>query len=278
MPEGDSIRRIANQLAPLVGKQLLRATTQGIERAIAGQAVAGVDAHGKHLLIDLANQTQVRVHLGMNGRFRHYDRSVGESVLSRMSPGRASLALVVADAVYIWVQARTVEIADRRAPLRGLAVASLGADILADDFDADAAAARASEHPTRMIADVLLDQRVVAGIGNIFKSEACFAAGVDPRARIASIDAATIADVYRAARAQMRASVSGGRQALAPSEPVHADRYAVYSRSGRPCKTCSAKLESYQLGDPPRWTWSCPHCQPPRQTLPTTGTSTGASS
>jgi endonuclease-8 len=262
VPEGDSVRRIANQLAPIVGKQLLRVTTQGIERAIAGQAVTGVDAHGKHLLIDLANQAQMRVHLGISGRFRRYDRATGEKILGRMSPGRASLALVVDDAVYLWVQARTVEIADRRAPMRGVAVAALGADILAADFDADEAAAIAATHPTRTIADVLLDQRVVAGIGNIFKCESLFAAGVDPRTPVSAIPIDKLAEIYRAARAQMRTSVAGGRDALAPGEPARADRYAVYSRTGRPCKACGTAIESYQWGDSPRWTWSCPGCQP----------------
>ncbi len=263
MPEGDSIRRVANRLALAVGKVIERATTQGIERGIAGQAIAKVDAHGKHLLIDLANQTQIRVHLGMNGRVRYYDRAVGERVLTRMSPGKASLALVMPDAVYIWVQAKTVEIADRRTPMRGLAVASLGADILAADFDAEAAAGRAAAYAHRTIADVLLDQRVVAGIGNIFKCEALFACRVDPRTPVERVPLTRLAQIYRAAADLMNASVDGNRQqALAPSEPMHADRFAVYSRSGKPCKLCGAAIESYQLGDPPRWTWSCPSCQP----------------
>jgi endonuclease-8 len=262
MPEGDSIRRVANRLAPLVGKTLERVTTQGLERGIAGQTVTRVDAHGKHLLIDLENQTQIRVHLGMNGRVRYYDRAAGDAVLARMSPGRASLALIVANAVYVWVQAKTVEIADRRAPMRGLAVASLGADILSVEFDAEAAAIRAAEHAPRTIADVLLDQRVVAGIGNIFKCEALHAGGVDPRTRVGDIPVPTLAKIFRHAQEQMQTSVDDGRQALAPREPVHGDRFAVYSRSGKPCKTCGTTIESYQLGDPPRWTWSCPRCQP----------------
>jgi len=262
MPEGDSIRRVSIQLAPIVGKTLLRATTQGIERNIAGQAVVDLEAHGKHLLIDLANQTQIRVHLGMNGRFRRYDRETGDRMLSRISPGKVMLALTVDDAVYLWIQAKVVEIADRRAPMRGLAVASLGADILADEFDADAAADLAAMHPRRTIADVLLDQRVVAGIGNIFKCEACFAAGVDPRTLTGDIAIATLSAAFRAAQRQMRRSVEHGRQSLAPTERGLAGRYAVYSRSGRPCKICKTTIECYQLGDPPRWTWSCSQCQP----------------
>jgi endonuclease-8 len=268
MPEGDTIHRIANQLAPLVGQTLERVTTQGIERNVAGQIVASVAAHGKHLVIELADGAQLRMHLGMNGRFRRYPRADGEAALSRMSPGRASLALVVVDAVYLWVQAKTVEVSHRRSPMRGLAVASLGPDVLADDFDCRLAASRAALHGSRTIADVLLDQRVVAGIGNIYKNEALWHCQVDPRARVDALDDEILTALYAAARTLMRASLGDSprkaRDALAPSEPVPSDRYAVYSRGGQPCRRCGATITGYQLGEPARWTWSCPRCQAAR--------------
>jgi endonuclease VIII len=258
VPEGDSIRRIAAQLAPLANQMLERVTTQGLARAIAGRTVTAIDPHGKHLVLDLDDGTQVRVHLGMNGRFRRYPRAEGEATLARISPGRASLAIVVADAVYLWTQARTVEIAARRAPLRGMAVAALGPDVLADDFDSRLAASRARLHASRSIADVLLDQRVVAGIGNIYKCEALFLCGVDPRTPIARLADERIAAIYQAARTLMQASVRG---ALAPAEPFRGDRYHVYSRGGQPCGTCETPIVSYQWGEIARWTWQCPHCQ-----------------
>jgi formamidopyrimidine-DNA glycosylase len=94
MPEGDTIRGVANALALLVGQTIERATTQGLVRALAGRTVTHVDAHGKHLFIDLDDQTQLHVHQGMNGRFRAMSRSDGDVQLARMSPGRASLAIV----------------------------------------------------------------------------------------------------------------------------------------------------------------------------------------
>jgi endonuclease-8 len=183
MPEGDTIHRIANQLVALVGKPLERVTTQGIERELAGRTVASVGAHGKHLVIELADGAQLRVHLGMTGGCRRYDRPPGALALGRMSPGRASLAVVVAGAVYVWVQAKTVEISERRSPMRGLAVAALGQDVLADDFDSRLAASRARVHTAHTVAEVLLDQRVASGVGNIYKSEALFVTGVDAAAR-----------------------------------------------------------------------------------------------
>jgi endonuclease VIII len=249
MPEGDSLRRLAIRLQPLVGATLERVTTQGLVRALAGRTVTGVDAHGKHLLIDLDDGTQLRTHLGMNGRVRDYERARGEQVVAGTSPGRASLVLVTSDHLYLWLTARTVEIAPRRAPMRGMAVAALGPDVLAGDFDSRQAASRAAVHNARAIGDVLLDQRVVAGIGNIWKCESLFAAGIDPRARTGSLTHDKLAQLYAAAHELMTASVHGGRAA-----------YRVYLQ--HQCTVCGGRIESAQQGEPPRWTWWCPRCQP----------------
>lgn len=266
MPEGDTIHKIAARLAPvLVGKQLERVTTQGLERAIAGRTVASVAAHGKHLVIELDDGAYARVHLGMYGRWRFHDRAAGESALAKLSPGRVSLALVTADAVYLWIGARTVEIAQRRAPMRGQAIASLGPDVLADDFDSRQAASRARLHDTRTIADGLLDQRIAAGIGNVYKSEVLFLRGIDPRTRIAALTDDDLDACFATARELMLENLGAGprstRDRLAGDAPGD-DRYFVYSRSGKPCRRCGAQIECYALGDPTvRWTWSCPQCQ-----------------
>ena len=256
MPEGDHIRRIARQLAPLVGQTIERATTQGLVRALAGRSVTAVTPHGKHLMIDLDDGTQLRMHLGMNGRVRYYMREDGEAAVARISPGRASLVLVTDLYVAMWVNTPTVEISPRRGPSRGLAVASLGPDVLADDFDPDVAARRASQAPHRMIAEVLLDQRIAAGIGNIWKCESLFARGIDPRTLVESLSLADIGGIYRAARDLMLTNL----RVAAPR--ASRDRFAVYSKTNRPCPGCSSPISAYQLGEPPRWTWSCPVCQP----------------
>jgi endonuclease-8 len=249
MPEGDTLRRLATRLQPLVGVMLERVTTQGLVRALAGRTVAAVDAHGKHLLIDLDDGTQIRTHLGMNGRVRDYDRQRGEEVVAGTSPGRASLVLVTTDHVYLWLTARTVEIASRRAPMRGMAVAALGPDVLAGDFDSQQAASRAALRKDRTIGDVLLDQHVVAGIGNIWKCESLFAVGIDPRTPASSLAHDKLAQLYAAAHELMTASVSGPRPG-----------YRVYLQ--HQCAVCGGRIESAQLGEPPRWTWWCPRCQP----------------
>ncbi len=268
MPEGDTIHKIAGRITPrLVGQALERVTTQGLVRGLAGRTVTSVAAHGKHLVVELDDGTYLRTHLGMYGRFRAFARAEGDAALARMSPGRASLAITTADGVYVWIGARTVEISPRRAPMHGAAIASLGPDLLAEDFDPRDAAARAAQKPARAIADVLLDQRIASGIGNVYKSEVLFLRGVDPRARVGTLDAARLEQIYATARELMvqnldtvtrttRDRLVGQR--TAPSED---DRFFVYGRSNQPCRRCRTPIETYQLGDPSRWTWSCPRCQ-----------------
>ena len=115
----------------------------------------------------------------MNGRFRDYARAAGEARLARTSPGRASLVLATASTSVLWLDARDRR--DRRRAARRCAawrVAALGPDVLAGDFDSRLAASRARVAPSRApIGEVLLDQRVAAGIGNIWKTESCFARG-----------------------------------------------------------------------------------------------------
>lgn len=265
MPEGDTIHKLAARLAPLVGQTLERVTTQGLVRDLAGRTVTSVAAHGKHLVIELDDGAYLRTHLGMYGRFRAYPRHEGDAALARMSPGRATLALTTAGGVYVWIGARTVEISPRRAPMHGRAVASLGPDVLADDFDPRVVAARAAEGPPgRPIAAVLLDQRVAAGIGNVYKSEVLFLRGVDPRTPIGAIDEAALEAIYTTARELMIENLGPGPRTTRPAitgEPRDDSRYYVYSRGGKPCRRCETLIEGYQLGDPPRWTWSCPRCQ-----------------
>jgi endonuclease-8 len=256
MPEGDSIRRVAMALAPLVGQTLERVTTQGLVRDLTGRRVTAVTPHGKHLMIDLDDGTQLRMHLGMNGRVRRYPRKEGEAVVAKMSPGRASLVLVTSSLVAIWIQAPTVEIAARRAPMRGLAVAALGPDVLADDFDPRIAAERAAAHGDDLVSNVLLDQRIAAGIGNIWKSESLFACGIDPRTPVSRLTIDQLAEIYAAARDLMLANLKS--QAPRASR----DQLAVYSKTNQRCARCGSSISAYQLGDPPRWTWSCPTCQP----------------
>ncbi|MCW5804696.1 MAG: Fpg/Nei family DNA glycosylase [Deltaproteobacteria bacterium] len=265
MPEGDTIHRIATTLAPLlVGQTLERVTTQGLVRGVAGRVVASVAAHGKHLVIELDDGTALRAHLGMYGRFRRHARAEGEEALARISPGRVSLAVVTAGGVYLWIGARTIEISPRRAPLHGVAISTLGPDVLGDHFDSRQAASRAAVHASCTVGEVLLDQRVVAGIGNVYKSEVLFVRGLDPRTRVGAIAEAQLDLVYATARDLMFENLGPAPRSTRERQ-IHdtpRDRYFVYGRTGMPCRRCAMRIACYALGDPPRWTWSCATCQP----------------
>lgn len=267
MPEGDTIHRIAARLAPrLVGKSLVRVTTQGLVRDLAGQVVTSVAAHGKHLVITLASGTELRAHLGMYGRQQSFDRTAGETRIARTSPGRVTLAVVTEDTVDLWLGARTIEVSSRRAPMHGMAVAQLGPDVLADAFEPRVAAARAAEphHAHRAIGEVVLDQRIAAGIGNVYKSEVLFACGIDPRTPAGALSVAALDRIYELARDQMIANLGPGprtTRARLAGDPPSDDRYFVYGRTNKPCRSCGTLVECFALGEPPRWTWVCPTCQ-----------------
>jgi endonuclease-8 len=116
-----------------------------------------------------------------------------------------------------------------------------------------------------LIADVLLDQRVAAGIGNIYKCESLFLERVDPRRRARELSRETLVALYATARRIMLENLGPGarttRDRLSGDAPGD-DRYFVYGRTNRPCRTCGRPIDCYQLGDQPRWTWSCASCQP----------------
>ncbi len=140
-------------------------------------------------------------------------------------------------------------------------LAALGTDIIGDGFDELAFLGRLREDdPTRGIGDALLDQRTLAGIGNIWKSEACFLAGVDPWRRIADVDDEEALAIVREARPLMRESAERGGP---PTTVPGARRGAkwVYARAGLPCRRCTTRIRSRGQGDDNRTTYWCPSCQ-----------------
>lgn len=260
MPEGDSIHRIERSIIDLVGQRIERATTQGLVRAITGRTITKIAAHGKHLVLDLDDGTEIRAHLGMYGRFRRLARAAGDAQLATMSPGRATLALVLPTAVLLWVGAKTIEIAARRSPRHGMAVSTLGPDIIGPAFDPAIAGARAAaEPPTRNLAEVLLDQTVAAGIGNVYKSELAYLHRIDPRAPTGSITLATWTVIYTDAMRLLRANANpgGGPRRTRTGD----DHYFVYGRTNKACPRCTTPIACFSVGDPARWTWACPACQ-----------------
>jgi endonuclease-8 len=132
-------------------------------------------------------------------------------------------------------------------------IAGLGPDIVADDFDEARALRRLREDdPTRPIGDALLDQRTLAGIGNLWKVEGCWLAGVDPWRPTGGVPDAEVLEILRAVRPRMRQSAQDGMQ----------DRFkTIYGTAGRPCPRCGTLVRSRAQGDDGRMTWWCPGCQ-----------------
>jgi len=258
VPEGDTLHRTAAGLRPyLVGRTVTAARTGGpgavpqIERVV-GREIRSVEALGKNLLIRFEGDLELRTHLRMNGSWHRY--RPGERW--RRPPSRARLVLEVPGAVAVCFDAPVVELFEARAEALHPALGSLGPDLLAPDFDA-AEARRRLRAPDRRdlsISAALLDQRALAGIGNIWRNETLFAERVDPLARVADLDDDTLRRLVATARRLLtaRAGIASGR-----TVPMQA-----YRRAGRPCPRCGTPIRSDRLpGENPRTTYWCPTCQ-----------------
>ena len=265
MPEGDTVFRVAAGLRPhLVGQPVLRARAAGGARVelIVGATIEAIETHGKNLLIHLSNGLSVRTHLRMTGTWHRY--RPGERWLRPAS--RAALVLEVEGSVAVCFDAPIVELFDTRSRALHPILSRLGPDLLAPDFDPADAMARLREGsaPATAIGEALLDQRVVAGVGNVYRSEVLFIERVDPFALASALDGATLGRIVATARRLLLLNArSSGARATTPRAGEGADsRLAVYRRSGRPCRRCGTPIRSASLGaDHPRTVWWCPRCQ-----------------
>jgi endonuclease VIII len=269
MPEGDTLHRTADGLRPyLVGRAITaaRAHTPGpaIDR-ILGATVTGVEALGKNLLIRFDNGLELRTHLRMTGSWHRY--RPGERW--RRAPARARLVLETPDAVAVCFDCPTVELFEQRAQHLHPSLGRLGPDLIDAAFDEDEAVQRLRD-PSRAaltIAEALLDQRALAGIGNVYKSEVLWIERVDPFAPLPSIDDETLRRLIRTSRRLLVANADRRRQGAERvttdgARAAAGDPLWVYGRRARPCRRCGTLIRSAQQGDElPRTTYWCPRCQ-----------------
>ena len=252
MPEGDTLARTAAALRPwLVGRPVLaaRAAVPGprIERVV-GATVTRVEAAGKNLLIAFDNGLEVRTHLRMHGSWHRY--RPGERW--RQPPARARLVLEVEGSVAVCFDAPVVELFETRAEPLHPALSRLGPDLLAPEPDV-AEVIRRLRHPDRAaisIAEALLDQRAMAGVGNEVRNEALWQAACSPWAKVADLDDAALLALTDIARDVLREGAATGHR------PRH-----VYRRAGQPCRACGARIERIVQGEQARSTYFCPSCQ-----------------
>jgi endonuclease VIII len=257
LAEGDTVLRAARRIEAVLGGAEVgvaapnpRGRVDGLAR-LDGRRLERVESHGKNLLLRF-DDLVLHSHLGMNGSWRVYRRGTAWG-----KPPTAAWAVLRGQE---WEAVQFGGPTLRVLPVSALRLdpqlAGLGPDVLAADFDLEGAvrslrgASPRHDGATATIGEALLDQRRIAGIGNIFKSEACFAARLDPWRRVAEVEDDELERVLLAAREQMQAAVADGRH---PG--------AVYRRAGRPCPACGTPIASRGQGDANRTTYWCPRCQ-----------------
>jgi endonuclease-8 len=275
VPEGDTIFRAARALH----KALAGATVTAFETAYAplasandnspvtGRVVERVEARGKWLLIHFSGDLILVTHMLMSGSWHIY--SPGERWKRSRSDMRVSIRTARYEAVAFSVPVAQFHTA--RSLERNTAIPKLGPDLLKDEFAEDDARARIRAHADEEIGNVLLNQGVMAGIGNVFKSEICFVCGVHPFRRASSLSDREIDCLVDSARRLMRANVTdssgdqivtytGLRRTTGRSDP--SARVWVYRRKGEPCRRCGTIIEMRRQGPGARSSYWCPGCQP----------------
>lgn len=248
MPEGDTIRRTAVTLAEwLNGRTIRRARTTAAAfpaGKVVGQTVTAVEAEGKHLLIRLSGGQVIHTHMKMTGVWHVYEAGARW----RRSPSRARLVLETDDHVAVCFNAPVVELLAPKGEYLHRSLTGLGPDVLEPPVDLDEVRRRTAAVAAELtIGELLLDQRVVAGIGNIWRCETLFACRVDPFRPQATVD---LEPLVTTASDLMTRSVAGDRP-----------RAMVYGRARRPCRRCGTPISSAPLGRPPRTIYWCPACQ-----------------
>jgi len=261
MPEGDTIHTIARVLRPdLVGHALLE--VEVLQRPAPwgeGAVTTACDAIGKHLVLRVNaadGPRTLRVHLGMKGSWHRY--RPGEAWHKRAT--RRRLVLRTADWVFVCFDAKVVDAADEAA------VRHVGPDLLAPELPLAAVVARArAAGPEVALGELLLDQRVASGIGNVYKCETLFLEALDPWRPSGSLSDARLEAVFVRARALMQDNLAHGgwrtTTSRADAEPPLGARHFVYRRAGLPCRRCGTPVRSHLQGQQARMTYWCARCQ-----------------
>ena len=272
MPEGDTIFRAARTMQRALGGAVVTRFESvfpalnrvDVDSPLTGRTIDSVSAQGKHLLIAFSGDLILRTHMRMHGSWHLY--RPGE----RWQRPHRDMRLVIETAAFVAVgfNVPIAEFLTARDVSRHRQLQALGPDLLSPDFDQGAAAERLRAHPADTIADALLNQRIVAGIGNVFKSEILFLTGVHPHRTVNALSDETVARLLSVARTELRANVLTHSQTLSPAVGRRTLRSLdprvklwVYGRAGKPCRRCGAIISSEKTGPDARNTFWCPECQ-----------------
>jgi endonuclease VIII len=274
MPEGDTIYRAAQSLhCVLSGHVVTRFETAyahldrvDVDTPVAGRVIEKCESAGKHLLIRFSGDLILRTHMRMNGSWHLYRH--GE----RWWRGEHAMRVRIdtADWVAVAFNVPVAEFVTAKQLATRDPVAQLGPDLLGETFDRDEAIRRIIASGHRAIAQTLLDQRIVAGIGNVYKSEVLFMSGVHPEVPSSAVPLAALERMMDIARGVLKDNVVDGtspriqtyrnlRQLSASSG--HDESLWVYGRRGKPCRKCGTPIEMKKSGLEARSTYWCPTCQ-----------------
>jgi endonuclease-8 len=270
MPEGDTIHSAARRIsAALVGRRITSIETPhprfALDRwpdRLDGQSVRAVDAHGKHLFIRFEHGMTLHSHLRMTGKWGVYRR--GERW--RRSPRRAWLVMRTDEHEVVQFDGPVLELMTDSRTRFDRRIAALGPDVLADRLDEAGFLRRLrDDDQSRGIGDAVLDQRNLAGIGNVWKSEGCFLAGVDPWRALHEVSDEEALGIVRQVRPLMQVSAERGGRIVSyrPERPNKRGdtRTWVFERTGLPCRRCGTVIRARGQGDDNRTTYWCPGCQ-----------------
>ena len=252
MPEGDTIHRIARRIEDaLGGREIDRAHAPSPRSPIhhraselQGLILERAEARGKHLLIHFSGAQVLHSHLGMNGRW--FVSAGGEA-----PRGMPWVVLMSGPALAAQRGGQILRLVSESRARNDPGLMQLGPDPLEPGFDREAAARRLLEMGAgREVGDALLDQRIVAGIGNAIRTEALFQAGVSPWRPVAGLEPGEAADVIRHHQRVMQASVRRGRRAS-----------SIYRATREACPRCGGRIHARGQGDANRMAYWCPTCQ-----------------
>jgi endonuclease-8 len=270
MPEGDTIFRAARTLQRAIGGRVITAfDTQLSQLAvvdrrapIAGRTITEVVARGKHLIVAMSGDLVLRTHLRMHGSWHLY--RPGERWRARRRDAR--IVLTTAEWLAIAFNVADAEFLTARELEHHARVSALGPDLLSASFDAAEARRRLRDAPARHIAEAILRQQSMAGLGNVFKSEVLFLCGLNPYLKVADVTDEALDAVVTRARALIGLNVqeetlvdSRGRNTTGRLNPR--ERLWVYGRRGQPCWKCGTAIATANEIDGRRTYW-CPSCQP----------------
>ena len=277
MPEGDTIHRAAATLhRALAGKDIVRfesvfpaLTRVHDDHPLTGMSVEKVHASGKHLLMHFSGGLVLRTHMRMHGSWHIY-RPGERWRQNRRDMRRARRDRGLRGGRVQHSGRRVHQVDPKHALAKHVATpGELGPDVLGADFDRDEAVRRLRARPSLHIADALLNQRIVAGLGNVYKSEVLFACGIDPFVPVAGLDDGQLGQLVDTGRKLLLANVStsatglttytGLRRTTGRDNP--AEQLWVYGRGRLPCRRCGAAIEVRKHGTDARLTYWCPECQ-----------------